>query len=706
MYVSIGYFWPWRSRKLLRPSSASQKEEEELIMPTSPAPGDLPTEILLQVAGIVHHDHPPSLAAFAQVNKVCNAAAMAWRLRSIRFEVTKRQDLRHDVERFLQVVKPTRGERHVRWLEVRGSLEPTIEGDSRVPSRPREPVLRDHIYHGTTRDVFNEPVYAAFDSDGPIAILPEEDQAWEPVVDLLKALPHLEDFVFTSEENQFPPVCSKLSTSTIRHADSIFPTFASAAYGRTRQIRTNWPSLGVRWMKYDAKRNIDFNLQAAMCLIADGMASNLKRVKLTHCSPVSYPRRPWVIRHNPPWNGLGSGPQCQSAASTAKRTCLESLILFDYNPIEASVLATWQRHTAFEKLTDLSFITGVSDEALKWAARNASFPNLTRLNIKFVLDERDQIAPDYCDSPLSMFLASLPPLESLRVTGHIDSGTIDTILWLHAPDLRSLTLRPYAAVDNVYGRHHPSTYGRDHILYLGFACSRLEKLSLPIRRQKGAPAEVDIYRALDTIPTLTDLTLHLHCPSRYALEPDDGWHREPFRDFFKDLRFNKRDVFVRGHHLRNGDVWEGLLNRAVDEALARAIWDVVAAGRPWQSPLRSLRLRPRGGPDFGPAGERCGLEYTIEHLQRSYLVERSVRDDDAAPRVVELGRKEREARDESRTESDRDYRRRWAESHPDESSPPEATYLEEVLRRMWPAKGDSLDWRDNWESLPLELGKI
>ncbi|KAK7959714.1 uncharacterized protein PG986_004568 [Apiospora aurea] len=697
MHVSAGLFWPWRSQRLLRPSSASQKEEEVLIMPTSPAPGNLPTEILLQVVAIVHYEHPPSLAAFAQVNKVCNAAAMAWRLRSIRFEVKKRQDLRYDVDRFLQAVKSIRGERHVRWLEVRGSLEPTVEGDSRAPSRPREPVLRDHIYHGTARDVFNEPVDAEFDSDGPVERQPEEDKGWEPVVDLLKALPHLEDFVFTSEENQLPPVCSKLSTSTIRRADSIFPTSASAAYGRTRQIRTNWPSY----------RNIDYNLQAVMCLIADGMAPNLKRVKLTHCLPTSYPRRPWVIRPDPPWNGLGSGPQGQSAASTAKRTSLESLILFDYNPIEASVLATWQRHTAFEKLTDLSFITGVSDKALKWAARNASFPNLTRLNIKFVLDERDQ-SPRDSTSPLAVFLESLPPLESLRVTGHIDSGTIDTILIWHGDSLRSLTLRPYGAPDPLIGlgcrRRHPSTYGQDHILQIGFLCSRLEKLSLPIRRQKGAPDEVDIYRALGIIETLTDITLHLHCPSRYALEPDDGWLWEPFGDPFKDRRFDKRD-FVHGCQLRNGDVWEGLLNRAVDEVLARAIWDVVAAGRPRQSPLHSLRLRPRGGPDFGPGGEGCGLEYTIEHLQRSYLVERSVRDDDTAPRVVELGRTEREARDESRTESDRDYRRRWAQSHPGEPSPPEATHLEELLRRMWPAKGGSQDWRDNWESVPLELGK-
>ncbi|KAK8029792.1 hypothetical protein PG993_011083 [Apiospora rasikravindrae] len=668
------------------------------IIPTTAAPGDLPTEILLQVAGVLHREHPPSLAAFAPVNKVCYAAAMAWRLRSIRFEVTKRQHLRRDVDKFLQAVKSIQGERHVRWLEVRGCLQPAVEADEKIPSRAREPVLRDHIHYGTTRDVFNEPVYAEFESDGPVAIPPEEDKAWEPVVDLLKALPHLEDFVFTSEENQFPP--SLLQALNVHHPacrlhlpffrfrslreDSIDPHELSIVCSPLLH------SIGVKWLKYDAKRNIDHTLQAVMCLVANGMAPNLMRVKLTHCQSTAYPARPRPIRSGPPWNGFGSGPWCQGAASTARRASLQSLILFDYNPIEASVLATWQRHTAFEKLTDLSFITGVSDEALEWAALNASFPNLTRLNIKFVLDERDQSAPD-SESPLSVFIATLHPLESLRVTGHIDNGTIDRVLRRHGPTLRSLTLRPYGAREGPTPgsrRYQPSTYGRDHILQLRDACACLEKLSLPIQRQKGSPAEVEIYRVLSTIPSLADLTLHLHCPSQYALQADENGPREPFRDPFKNLRFNKRDVRVQERYLRNGDVWEGLLNRAVDEDLARAIWDVVAAPR-----LRSLRLRPRGGPDFGPGGEYCGLEYTIEHLQRSYLLERSVRDDDgdaAPPMVRELGRKEREAQDERRTESDRAFRCRWAESHPDgpSLSPPKDTYLEEVLRRMWPAKGE------------------
>lgn len=645
---------------------------------------------------------------------------MAWRLRSIRFEVTKRQQLRRDVENFLRVVKPTEGTRHVRWLEVRGCLAPTVAGEERIQSRPKEPVLQDLIYDGTTKDVFSEPVYADFDYDGPIEVLPEEDSAWQPVVDLLKALSHLEDFVFTSEENQFPP-------SLLRALHTYHPACRlHLPFFRFRSLREDAAdphemaiacspllhSIGVKWVDVDFKKHDDWNRQAVMRLIASGMVPNLRRVNLTHSAPMAGGKRYGPYRPDPPWKGFTPGPWSQSEG-TGRAASLQSLTIFDYNPIQASHLAEWQQNNVFERLTDLTFITQVSGEALEWAALNASFPHLAHLDMKFLLEEGDEGAPD-ADSAVSAFLASLRPLESLRLTGHIDNGTMDSILSRHGPALRSLTLHPYGSRSPSTGsRHQPLTYGCSRILQLRDACPRLEKLTLPIRRQKGERVEVDIYRALAELPSLTDITLEFHwsLAGGGAMRGEGEEPSEPFGDPFMDTLFDKSPQF-HPRPMRNGDVWEAFLNCAVDETLARAIWDVVASGRAGR-PLRSLRLGPRGGLQYGQSRIPGGFAAAIQHLRRGYLLERSVRDDDrdadtggaAAPTAVELEREAREAWDERQREERRDYLGRYAEMHPGQPLPPPSTHLEEVLQRLWPAKEGSYDWRDDWESLPLDLGQ-
>ncbi|KAK8112908.1 hypothetical protein PG984_013434 [Apiospora sp. TS-2023a] len=718
MPISAGFSWPSWSRKLLRSGTATEKEDDDVpflsnpLIPTSATPGGLPFEVLLQVADIIHREHRPSLSALAQVNKVCYVAAMAWRLRSICFEVTKRQELRRDVDNFLRVVKPTEGVRHVRWLEVRGSLEPTVAGEEKIKDRTKEPVLHNHICDGAIRDPYSEDTYADFECDGPIEVLPEEDSAWQPVVDLLKVIFHLEDFVFTSEENQFPP-------SLLQALQKHHPTCRlHLPYFRFRSLHEEATdphemavvsspqlhSIGVKWVRVDSERRDDWNRQALMRLLASGMAPNLKSVNLMRCAPMPSKRARRMYRPGPPWIGFTPGPGSQGA-STTRPSSLQSLTLFEFDPIEASDLAEWQQHTAFEKLTDLTFETQVSAEALKWAALNVSFPNLRNLNMKFVLHAMEPSARSP-QSPAATFLARLPPLESLRLTGNIDNGTIDSIIAQHGSTLRSLTLDPIGVRRPSAGpRHQPSTYGRDHILQLRDASPRLEKLSLPIRRQMGERAEVEIYRALAEIPSLTDITLELRGYSREEAEPI-----EPFGDPFKDMPFEKKAPMPHEVPLRNGDVMKTLLNCALDETLARAIWDVIAT-RKVGRPLRSLQLGLRDGPAYRGRGTSGRFGAVTEHLQRAYLLERNVRDDAfaaaAAPMVVELDREKREARDERDRESRRDYLRRYAEMHPGEPLPPPwvSNCMGEVLRRLWPKKEGSYDWRDDWESLPLDLGQ-
>lgn len=253
---------------------------------------------------------------------------------------------------------------------------------------------------------------------------------------------------------------------------------------------------------------------------------------------------------------------------------------------------------------------------------------MTQLNLNFRLDEGEQVVPD-TESPAATFLASLHPLESLRLTGNIDNETVDSVITRHGPTLRSLTLEPIGGRGpSTVSRHQLTTYGRERTLQLRDTCLRLETLSLPIRRQKGGRAEVAIYRALAEIPSLVDITLELNGRSG----GEESEPREPFGDYFKDMLFYKQQRFLE-RPMHNGDAMEILLNCALDETLARAIWDVVATGKAGR-PLRSLRLGPRGGPAYGQRGGGGYFGTAVEHLRRGYLLERSVRDDDASGNCV------------------------------------------------------------------------
>jgi hypothetical protein len=118
----------------------------------------------------------------------------------------------------------------------------------------------------------------------------------------------------------------------------------------------------------------------------------------------------------------------------------------------------------------------------------------------------------------------------------------------------------------------------------------------------------------------------------------------------------------------------------VDETLARSIWGTI---REEGRGLESLRLWTTGAGQFGKGQNNMADGY-LNHLSRSWLIERVPRDDVEILHVKELCRSEREARDASGHGARR----------PKES---------EVFRSLWPSKEGSKSWQDDWTSIPLQV---
>ena len=241
-------------------------------------------------------------------------------------------------------------------------------------------------------------------------------------------------------------------------------------------------------------------------------------------------------------------------------------------------------------------------------------------------------------------------------------------------------------------------------MQLATNCPALENLSLQIRRSRGDADEVASYRALGHFPRLRHLTLTLDAsPPPWLGIPDPPDTQLPAVYTKVEDHFDESDaekLAAGPHPYRKGHVKDVFVNTAVDEKLARAIFEVVSSAKANNSwpPLETMIIRVRGGADFctmqmGPS-PWIGLRPLLTTLGREWFLERGLRDD--RPDQVcatELGRKAREEspwKEEPMAPSRGNERRRYGYT--------------EIFRRIWPEKQPGSDWRDDWESWPLQTG--
>ncbi|KAK4105065.1 hypothetical protein N658DRAFT_504576 [Parathielavia hyrcaniae] len=148
---------------------------------------------------------------------------------------------------------------------------------------------------------------------------------------------------------------------------------------------------------------------------------------------------------------------------------------------------------------------------------------------------------------------------------------------------------------------------------------------------------------------------------------------------------------------RNGHVRDVLVNTAVDETLARAIFQTVCAARAEHYgessalALERIMILPQGGQSFPHRGTMMavawGLRPYVIALGRRWVLERDVRDD--ARHVIYAREIDKEARlrlIKSKFQGNKWYSR----------------YMP-IFGRIWPG-ASSASWYDDWHSLPLAGG--
>lgn len=230
--------------------------------------------------------------------------------------------------------------------------------------------------------------------------------------------------------------------------------------------------------------------------------------------------------------------------------------------------------------------------------------------------DRNHVLPDDYPDLFCSFLISLPPLKSLTLTGPVKPNMCKSIIDHHGKTLRLLRLKTSGCL-------HSVVFNSDLVNELQQNCQLLEDLELSIRRSKGDRQEQNIYKTLGAINKLQRLISYLDCANRSTWRDPDPEEAEEIilleDPSFDD--FHQLTVFDYGSGSfppRNGHLRDALINGAVDETIARAIFQSISAGKGHNSiPLERLDLYVKDADHFGKV-DREGMAVESRYLNETH----------------------------------------------------------------------------------------
>lgn len=683
---------------------------------------DLPLEILQHIARLVRDTHRPSFYAFCITNKRYRLAFESLIFHELHLSVNDCRALHNDVNLLLKSLLSTvcGGDvtPHVRHLCLKGSLSLMKSDDSEVTMTVTDE-FDGTANHEDQRQRFqlegldelldeNEPLLDASLGEEDHFVTLEQNAAWVPVANLIKTLPNLTKLLYNFH-NQFPPSLLNVLHSQRPQCRLYHHTF------RLRSLRSKFDhldphelavatspclySVKLRCSLYNEDGEPDQNPQAIWELVA-GLAPNLKEVSVLYL-PIQRSPSSSGDQH---WQGLPGFARGQ----TGSLTLLSVTGVVPPPGWMPDSLQKWASHTDFRSLRQLSLggayyqgtretRHGLPTAALEFLARACSFPQLESLHILLMRrhhtsENVDPHANAKYINAATAFFDSFRPLRKLSVAGSILPEILDAILSRHGRTVVDLKLCPF---EDLWARmtshipYVPMTITKAHILQINHHCRALDSLSIYIKRTMSDASEVELYTSLARIRPLQTLFLTLDCSNwRVRRDPDledEAWFEEDDKEKFDGPR----------RALRRGHVRQSFINCAVDETLARSIWDVIATHKDGKR-LLSLKLHTTGAMNFGMPGRVSRMADIVRHLSRSWLIERGVRDDEQdALHVREIGLEARKARDKELQDKFE------AEGGAQDYGKPHAGV--QIFRRIWPEKEVGRPWKDDWTSYPLQI---
>jgi hypothetical protein len=547
---------------------------------------------------------------------------------------------------------------YARHLEISGQMVFRETGDEPGKQACSQPTKLKVGMDFILEEPLNPYFYQVFIGDGDLDTVEWHAEAWKPLVSLLGEFRHLSNLVYKCRSRFAPglvtaiqqhhPAC-KIHLRHFRfkslHDDITDPDELALAASPCLH------SLSILNVWRDSNGVDDHNKDAALCTVS--LAPNLKHVRMLTGRPASsFSLHRSRDRPKEPWKGFNPRPEAFRKAS------LESLSFCTYYAnFSRSKLREWTQVADLTMLRRFSF-------ALKDASVLPELMAYTRLShlkeLSITLHRKE--TDEEFQSIVERFISDLNPLTILELSGTLHEELLHAICQQHGSKMQRLVLRPYEDHYDMAGP--PLKLQSTHMQLIARSCPRLSFLDVQIKRTRGDAMETACYEALGTIETLRTARIYLDCSNSTNsgnLNPDDQ------------------------------QLETALGNSAVDEILARSIWDVIGDGSKKQR-LESLTVSSGGGSAFRNS-HPGDLMTIVSHLSRSYHISRDC-DHDVAT-IVELTKEGREQADEGQREHEQVMLEKWGRQGFDEPS-------FKVFDRLWPFKESGKDWRDVWRSWPLQ----
>jgi len=444
------------------------------------------------------------------------------------------------------------------------------------------------------------------------------DDAWNHLASMIEQLPALSDLIYNCS-NQFAPCILQALHQYLPQCKLHIKPFGFRILDATNMDAHEFalatsPCLHSVSVKYARVRCRDHHEEAVLRLAA-GLAPNLNEAKIHDDEVRGIELLSWRCKR--PWRGFSPNTQRLVSAPAS----LRSLHLGGPSISSLSVTA-WSMHTDFSILHTLVLRTRIEANGFDILARKCSFPSLEKLSLLLTTlnHPENKIKGLTMDDSnyVGCFLRSLPSLITLKIVDEVRRNDFETILRYHGASLRKLCLSPS-------GRLSQISITPQEIAQIQGSCPQLEDLSLNIPRSRGDAEEVAVYRALGTLSGVQKLSLTLDAFEFAAALTDDIDDEYEFDEF--DRKPSEHRCPPSFSFLRNGYLRLAFINRALDENLARAIYQSISSTRmDGALPLRKLKLSMTGHGVITALGQFT-IPDVFEQIGRSWLLVRNPRDD-------------------------------------------------------------------------------
>ncbi|CAI6340713.1 unnamed protein product [Periconia digitata] len=243
----------------------------------------------------------------------------------------------------------------------------------------------------------------------------------------------------------------------------------------------------------------------------------------------------------------------QRSSSQAPKGRLRTLFttVEAWNEICASCVQRWSERTDFELLEHLQIgLSGDSMHKMVHLKSQGAFKSLRALELSYDRDRYTSSSSTF--EAAELMLSVLEPLESLRTHCPINTDIFDAIISRHGANLRVLYFEKIEVMFN-----------SNNIRQIANSCPHLEDIEFNMLRTCGNKEEVEIYKALGSMPRLKRASLTLDLWIYDPKPPPNPENTRATRHLYSEeevLYFMKL----------------GFLNSPIDEPLARAIFETIS----------------------------------------------------------------------------------------------------------------------------------